>query len=199
MLTSWFSLGHSIERIFREALPNLPVYRQRLPLEIAEQRALLNEIAGDLGKACFLHIEPDFVHDWQTVFATVWLCERNDPQSKYLPETNLKGDWLREQALRLQHTFDHGSDLASHFWPIYDYHSLIPANIYDQFMATGNTTLIADFLQSASPRVIKNTGFVVRGGHVSPKLHMDQNPMLLEWALRFEFCNTEAYQGMRGR
>lgn len=189
----WMNIELSIERIFREMFPAIPVYRALLPESVAEQRALID--ADD--KAIFLYLVPGKPDRFQDTYGTFWLCEANTPQTKYLPVENLTGSWIREKSVELQRALSFGDSTNAHLWPIYDYKNLIPAPIYDAYLISGDTTTISGYL-AGTPQQIANTGFIVRPGSANPSLTLTQNPMLFEMPLVFQHCNKEIYQGQRG-
>lgn len=190
---SWMNIELSIERIFYELFPNIPVYRALLPASVAKQRALI----GDDEKAVFLYLVPGKPDRFQDTYSTFWLCESNTPQTKYLPVVNLVGSWIREKSVELQRALSLGDTTNAHLWPMYDYKKLIPASVYDAYLISGDTSTISAYL-AGSPQQIENTGFVVRPGSANPSLTLTQNPMLFEMPLVFQHCNKEIYQGQRG-
>lgn len=190
---SWVNIELSIERIFREIFPDIPVYRGLLPQTEAEQRALI----GDDGRAVYIYLVPGKPDRFQDTFCTFWLCQANTPQTKYLPEENLVGSWLREQAMELQRALSLGDTTYAHLWPMYDYKALIPVSIYNQYLSGGDSSLISSYI-TGTPYKISNVGFVVRSGSANPSLTLTQNPMLFEMPLVFQHCNQELYQGQRG-
>lgn len=188
---SWLNISLSIERIFREAFPDLPVYRFALPQDVSEQRGLMED------RALFVQLVPGDLDYFQETYCTVWLCQLATPQQRFTPESNLHGVWLEEQLHRLQQWLDTGGDHVSHLWPLYDYRSLIPDAVYTQFVTDGDPSPLSNYLDG-SPVAVPNTGFVVRGGNAQARLTMMKNPMVLEWVAVFQHCNHDAYQGMKG-
>jgi hypothetical protein len=189
--SSWLNIALSLEKIFRDALPSMPVYRFGLPSEVSEQRALIDD------HALFLQIVEGELMRFQDTYCTLWLCEICTPQVKFLPERNYKSIWLQEMALTLQRSLDRGNPGYAHLFPLYDYRALLSDADYTGFLTTGDTTAF-DALMTQTPPIVTHTGFVVRAGSVKPTLTVTQNPMYLEWTVVFQHCNPDAYQGMRG-
>lgn len=189
--TSWINIVLSIEQIFRKLLPNIPVYRFALPGTVAEQRALVED------KALFFILKQGKIDRIQHTFCTLWLCEIHSPQQLYLPEQNLRGLWLQQEAGLLQHALDTGDENSNHFFPLYDYESLIPFSIYQTFRQDGDTTNISSWLQ-LQPQQIQGTGFVVLGGHAEPSWIEDEDPMKFEMTIVWQHFSPDVYCGMRG-
>lgn len=188
---SWINICLSIEKLFREMFSDIPVYRFALPRDVAEQRALIDS------KALFFSLVQGKIDRMQQTYCTLWLCENHSPQQQYLPEQNYRGIWLQEKALVLQHLLDTGDAASNHFFPLYDYQTLIPYSIYQTFLQDGDTTTISAYLQ-LQPLQIPHTGFVVLGGHAEPSWIVDENPMKWETALVFQHFAPDVYCGMRG-
>jgi hypothetical protein len=189
--TSWINIVLSIEMIFRNLLPNIPIYRFALPGDVAKQRALI------ASKALFFSLVQGEIDRFQDTYCTLWLCEAHSPQKQYLPEGNLQAIWLQEQATILQQALDTGDENSNHFFPLYDYQSLIPFSVYQTFLQDGDTTNISSWLQ-LQPQQIRSTGFVVRAGHAKPAMVSDKNPAILEWTVVFQHWSPDVYSGMRG-
>jgi len=189
--SSWLNIVLSIEKIFRDQFPSIPLYRFGLPADGAEQRALFDD------KALFLNLTAGHHDRFQDTYCTAWLCEIVTPQRKYTPQANYRAVWLQHQMGRIQALLDTGNPDTAHFWPLHDYQSRLPASVYAAFLADGTTDGF-DAAFATVPPILPETGFVVRAGSSLPEMVVTENPVYIEWTCVFQHWNPDAYHGLRG-
>jgi len=180
----------SIEKLFRDLFPDIPIFRFGLPVTKAEQ---LNFVET---RALFLNLTLGNIDRKQDTYCTLWLAERSITM-QYLPFQNYRGLWLQEMGTKIQTLLNKGDENFLHLFPLYDYQASIPDTLYNTFLDDGDTTPLEVYL-ARTPQQIPNTGFFVRAGHNNPKFEMSKNPAFLELTCVFQHWSPDVYCEQRG-
>lgn len=193
MTNNWLNIRYSLEKIFtdflEETAPTLPFYRFAPPEKPEEQRALVSD------RALFVQLVEGDLNRNQDTFGTVYLLKVWD-KSKYLP-TSAADMWLQAMSSHLMTYLDRGDPTQENLFPLYDVVSALPVGAYEAMLASGDMTEVLSNMPTL-PRILPHTGFFMRGGHTTPKINVNQNPMVWEMPVIFQHYNYDVWQGTRG-